>query len=243
MLFYKGWLETRVRFILCSIVLFVLCAYSVVQRLDNLRYARRYVSYSNYIYWETYSSITCVVFVLCTLLLGLGGFLRERERGTIAVSLTIPVTRRRLVLTRAAVGLAETVLLACIPALTICMLSPLVRESYPTAQAIKFGILWVFAGMLYYSASFLGSTLLPGEYTAAAASVLGFFVYSFLFGRMPALRPFNVNGIMSAHEAPFLDKGTHLLIGPLPWAPLLIVASVAAALLAVAVFVSERQDY
>ena len=37
MLFYKGWLETRVRFILCSIVLFVLCAYSVVQRLDNLR--------------------------------------------------------------------------------------------------------------------------------------------------------------------------------------------------------------
>lgn len=242
MLFYKGWLESRTRLVNCFFVLTALCAYSVIHGPAVLAHSARSNAYSNYIYWEVYSSITTFVFVLCALLLGLGGLLRERAQGTAALSLMIPVSRPRLVITRAALGLTEVSLLALVPVLMICILSPLLGQHYPAAQTIKFAVLWIFGGALYFSVSFLCSSILSGEYTAAAASLLGFFGYSFLFARMAVLRPFNVNGVMSGRVGNYLDKSTHLISGSLPWGHLLVMACVSAAMIGLSALISCRQD-
>lgn len=243
MLFYKGWLESRTRFVNCFLVLTVLCAYSVIHGPAVLAHSARPNAYSNYIYWEIYSSITTFVFVLCVLLLGLGGLLREKAQGTATLSLMIPVSRRRLVITRAVVGLTEVGLLAFVSVLTICVLSALLRESYPVLQATKFAVLWIFGGAIYFSVSFLSSTVFSGEYTAAAASLLGYFAYSFLFARMSTLRSFNVNGVMSGRIGQFLDKNTHLISGPLPWGHLLVMASLTAAMIGLSALISYRRDF
>src|SRR5689334_17162028 len=82
------------------------------------------------------------IFVVVVLLLGMGGLGRERAYGTSGFTLTLPVSRWRLTATRATVGLAESTVIAFLPAILLPLLSPLVNETYPWSQAFHFAVLW-----------------------------------------------------------------------------------------------------
>jgi ABC-2 type transport system permease protein len=104
MLSYKAWRESRLGFLLSIFALALFCAlyfYSVDNRPDTVH---RYTDLQK-TYLVIYHGAVRNIFIVLTLLLGLGGLLRERAHGTLEFTLSFPVRRRRIVLTRAAVGL------------------------------------------------------------------------------------------------------------------------------------------
>lgn len=179
MLFYKAWLESRTRFLLSGItiaapvVLFVFMNRDVHTGLADVN-----AIYSQYLWSAIYKGYLRDIFDIVVLLLGMGGLGRERACGTSGFTLALPVGRWRLTATRAAVGLAESTILAFLPAALLPLPSPLVNETYPWSLALHFAILWAFGGSFIFTMGFLASALFAGEYSAPIAAVALLFAYS-----------------------------------------------------------------
>ena len=86
--------------------------------------------------------------------------------GTAGFTLSLPLTRGSLVVSRAIVGAVEAFALALIPGLIVALFSPLTGYSYPLGQAFLFGVLMAGGGMIFYALGFLLSHILRGEYAA-----------------------------------------------------------------------------
>jgi len=203
MLWRKAWHESRGRFLFAIAATGASCVYG--------RYAARW-------------GVPRTTFIVCCFLLGIGGLLREQGIGTAPFTLALPVSRLRLVATRAVVGWLELAALAVMPALF--MVSPL--ASYA---------LWVAGGSALFAVAFLASCIFPGEYTAFVVAWIAFFGHTTTtqFARLmrPALRPylFTVQEIMSRLR---------------PFSPALaiaILASVSCALIAAGAAVSRQRDF
>jgi ABC-type multidrug transport system permease subunit len=197
-----------------------------------------------YIWRITYRGYLRVLFMVLTILLGLGGLTREREQRTAAFTLALPVSRGRLLVTRTLVGLGQVVLLATLPAIVLPLLSPLVGEAYASSQAWGFAILWAIVGSLIFSLSLLASVLFQGEFTPPAAAILGLAGYSFLAEVRPVERYLtDIHDVMSGTEMPYFVERTGVLTGPLPWASLYAVFLAAAALIVIGARITKRQDF
>jgi len=178
-------------------------------------------------------------------LLGLGGLLREKAYGTVAFTLGLPVTRLRLAWTRAAMGLVEMGVLALLPAALIPTFSPLVHQSYPFSQAIRFSLLWIACGTLLIAVAFLLSSLLGGEFSALATTYVGLFSYIYV-SRSPALRSYafiDLWRIMGGYEMPYFRSDNFLLTGSLPWGTLSTIALLSLITLVLATYVVQRRDF
>src|ERR1700730_6442311 len=126
MLLYKSWRESRVRFLLSAVALAVICASFVFFRVDaSSGIGDEPLSYPVYIWRNTYKGYLRELFMILTILLGLGGLARERDHRTVGFTLALPVSRWRLLATRTFVGLAQVVLLAAVPAVVLPVVSPL----------------------------------------------------------------------------------------------------------------------
>jgi hypothetical protein len=97
MLWQKAWIESRGRFLFGVAATGTACAYSW--------YANRY------------QGIPRTTFIVFCFLFGMGGLLREHAVGTAPFTLALPVSRLRLVATRAGVGWIELVALAMLASL------------------------------------------------------------------------------------------------------------------------------
>ena len=78
--------------------------------------ADRNATYSQYLWSVIYKGYLRDIFVVLVQLLGMGGLGRERAYGTSGFTVTLPVSRWRLVTTRAAIGIAESTVIAFLPA-------------------------------------------------------------------------------------------------------------------------------
>jgi ABC-2 type transport system permease protein len=245
MLLYKSWRESRVRFLLSAVALAVICASFVFFRVDaSSGIGDEPLSYLVYIWRNTYKGYLRELFMILTILLGLGGLARERDHRTVGFTLALPVSRWRLLATRVLVGFAEVILLATIPAVVLPTLSPLVGQAYPPSQAWSFAILWATVGSLIFAMSVLASVVLGGEFTAPIAALLGLVSYSFLADRPLVARYLtDIHDVMSGVDMPYFAERTGILTGPLPWATLLTVLLAAAALIAIGARITSRQDF
>ncbi len=179
MLLYKAWLESRTRFLLGLLALAGLSAILVFFNHDVRTVVTDHdVSYGEYIWKAIFKGQLRDIYVILTLLLGLGGLDRERSHGTAGHTLTLPVSRWRLIAARGIAGVIETTILSFLPASLVPALSPLVRESYSWQLALQFGTLWAVGGILIFAIGFLASVLFAGEYSAAIAAIVTLFVYS-----------------------------------------------------------------
>lgn len=179
-------------------------------------------------------------------MLGLGGLQRERPVGTAPFTLTLPVTRIRLITVRAAVGLLQVAILSFVPALLIPALSPvLAHQSYPVTQALQFALLFLSWGSVAFGVGFLWSTLFGGEFTGTALCVISPVVYRILIQSNAALQQypaFNYASFMSG--LPYIQSPVKDLISrPLPWTSFLVLAAVTAALVTSAARIMRRQDF
>ncbi|KAA6459541.1 ABC transporter permease [Acidobacteria bacterium AB60] len=179
MLLYKAWLESRARFLLGLLALAGLSAVFVLFNQDVRTVVTDHdMSYVEYIWRGIFKGQLRDIYVILTLLLGLGGLDRERSYGTAGHTLALPVSRWRLIAARGLTGIVETAVLAILPASLVPALSPFVHESYSWLLAFQFGALWTIGGTLIFAIGFLASVLVAGEYSAAVAALVFLFGYS-----------------------------------------------------------------
>lgn len=245
MLWYKAWRESRTRFILSGLTIAVLCVCVVLFHKD----ARRAVtdeplSYSAYIWHIVYKSYLRELFVILVILLGVGGLLRERAHRTAGFTLALPVSRWRLVASRAAVGLCEVSALSLLPALLIPSLSPFVRQSYPLSQALQFSLLWAVCGAVFFAVGLLSSVVFSGEYTAPVVSLIALLLYS-AFMDLPGVERHltDIHDLMTGAGMPYFRSDAALFVGPLPWPTLVMILLIAFGGVTLAGAIIRRQDF
>jgi hypothetical protein len=255
MLWYKSWLETRSRFLI-GLVLLMFSAVGVVMfypRLLNLlpevnkvevggvlgrrikEGAELARSYRGYVWSQWLRQSMTNMLTLFAVLLGAGGLLSQASRGGAVFTLSLPVSRNRVVAIRAATGLAELLVLAVVPVLLLPVLSPAVGETYGIGDALVHGACLFIAAGVVFSLTFLLATVFsdlwrPVLIASGAAAVLGLCDPFF-----PALSRYGLFGIMSG-EVYFRGGG-------LPWLGLLASAAASAAMLYAATTNIGRQDF
>ncbi len=94
MLWYKVWLETRARFLICLAGTTALCAYRVYD-LAHGADAGVKISYYYFIIRSGQQLLQLMWLVSVTLLM-MGGLLQEKANGSAAFTLALPVSRTRL---------------------------------------------------------------------------------------------------------------------------------------------------
>jgi len=244
MLWYKAWRESQARFLLSGGTIAGLCVAFVVFHRESALVADHAQTYAEYIWRIVYKGYLRELFVLLALLLGVGGLLRERDYGTAPFTLALPVSRWRLIVVRAAVGIFEVTILSFLPAVVLPTLSPLVGEVYPWSQAWQFGLLWSIGGAFLFAIGFFASIFFAGEYTAAVVAVLAMLTYSVAV-EFPVVERYvpDVHDLMSGVGRPYFRPDTYRLMGPLPWTTLGGLLFLVGSSFVLAARLTERQDF
>ena len=247
MLWYKSWRESRVRFLLSISVWTILCVSLIYRARTGFPPPERTdLPYSAWVWANIYGNMNTTVFIILVMILGLGGLRREGPVGTTSFTLSLPVTRNRLLGVRAAMGLLQVILLSFLPAMLIPTLSPLLaRQNYPESQALQFGLLFMAWGAVAFGVGFLWSSLFAGEFTGTALCVISPLVYRIFISSSSALQrypAFNYANFMSG--LPYIQSPVKVLIDrPLPWATFLILAAVSTSLIALSARLTRQQDF
>jgi len=257
MLWHKAWLETRWRFISALLILTVLAGgnvydYIAAQRLlprlnattttpaaeatglgDALREAiELQKNFRGFIWYQAFRQNLTQMGVFFAILLGCGGLLSESSKGSALFTLSLPVTRRRLLGARAGAGLAQWLAVSMIAPLSIPILAPSIGEHFSIVDALAHGLCVFFVGAVFFSlASFL-STLFGDIWRPLLIAIgiaCGLAIVSFA---SPQLAIFSV-----------MDGESYFRNGTLPWAGLLTSAVLATALLYSAAETLERRDF
>ena len=254
MLWHKAWLETRGRFLTALVILTVLAGakvyeYSATQRLMPIAESmlsrdaspiatalREAVAvqreFRGFIWYNGFRDNLTQLGVLFAVLLGCGGLMAEARKGSALFTLSLPVTRGRLLGARVGTGLAQCLVIAMVPPLAIPLLAPAIGQSFSLVDALAHGLCLFFGAALFFSLAAFLSTLF-GDFwrplliafaVACGAAILQFVV--------PGMGVFRVmNG-----ESYFRD-------GTLPWMGFVTTAVLASALLYSAAETFERRDF
>jgi len=250
-LLFKAWKESRTRFLLSAGTLAVLCAAVVLFNEEMQRnpgqvpHGFRAATYNEHVYHFIYSGTAKGMFALLILFVGLGGFARERHRGTAPFTLALPATRTQMIVSQIAVGWAEITAMAAVPVLLVPTLSVLVHQSYPVSVSFHFALLWVAGGLMIFGLAYLSAVLFVGDYTALVVAFLTLFGVP-LVARVPALQRYQLNFLMTMGEFGTMHWNaahTQFLPSPMPWARVLVFGVIGVGLLWVALTVTRRQDF
>jgi len=257
MLWHKAWLETRWRFISAILILTIMAGGNVYGWLatrallpqlntttispaaeaTGLGSAIREAidlnkTFRGYIWYQAFRQNLTQMGVLFAVVLGCGGLVTESTKGSALFTLALPITRRRLLGTRAGVGLAQCFAIAIVPSLVIPILSPAVGERFGLVDALAHGLCIFFVGAVFFSlASFL-STLFGDIWRPMLIAIGIACALAFASLVIPQLRIFSV-----------MSGETYFRTGSLPWAGLLTSAVIATALLYSAAETLERRDF
>lgn len=251
MLWYKSWLETRWRFwiglglLLCSAAAVVL-TYPHVLKLtasmpvdgsgelwDRIREAIALTrTFEGYVWSEWFRKNVAEMVTLFAILLGTAGVLSHS--GGALFTLSLPVSRRRLLGVRAATGLAELFILALVPSMLIPLLSPMIGESYAFARVLIHGFCLFVAGSLFFNLALLLSTLFSDRWRPFLLA-LGIAMAVAIIEQFVLRAPYGVFRVMSAEV---FFRGNRL-----PWEGLLLSAAASAALYSGAVWNLTRRDF
>jgi ABC-2 type transport system permease protein len=258
MLWHKAWLETRGRF-LAGLALSLIVGFGVIY---DFRAVARLVtvvngidpsaldtsgpigaaikqgleaqqSFRGFVWWQWYRQNLTHLIVIFGALLGAGGLL-AKSGGATLFTLSLPVSRYRLIGTRAAVGLAELLVLAIVPSLILPLLASSVGQSYSVVDVLAHGVCMFIVGSVFFSLA----ALFSNDYTDVWRPVLFACVIAAAIGMLeyvPAIGPYGIFRVMNGE--------TYYRTAGLPWIGLLINAGIAAALLRTAAVTLARRDF
>lgn len=255
MLWYKSWLETRWRFLIGLVLLMCSAAFAVVTYpavLERLPLAasvdiggavgqqiREVVElareYRGYIWWQWFRQTLRETWTVFAVLLGSGGLLSQSAGGAALFTLSLPVSRRRLLGVRAATGLAELFVLALVPALMIPALSPVIGQSYSVADALVHAICLFVAGAAFFSLAFLLSTVFSDVWRPALIAIAVAYLLFFAEQATAGQSRLGFFRVMTAQE--------YFRAGELPWAGLLASAAASMAMLYASTVNIARKDF
>jgi ABC-2 type transport system permease protein len=205
-IWYKAWLESRWRFLICLALIATIVAADICQANINMpRMGMSPDEFGKYV-WKIYFTRFQLLWILSALVLSMGGLLREQGNGTAEFSLSLPVSRRFWMIVRGAMALTQASVLAFVPVIVIPVAARTVSYSYPPSEAAKFSALVLLTGVFILALGILYSTLFQGEYTGVALGIATVFAITVmvnpLAGRYPSL------GMTTGEH--YLDSAWHL---------------------------------
>lgn len=245
MYWYKSWCETRTVILLGIAAIAVACVFIVFNQQTMRDHASQPMTYIAFIWKAVYDSFGHDLFLILSIMLGSGGLLQEKAHGTSGFTLALPVSRRRILFTRAFVGYCGVLVMALTPAVVLPLSSRFVGQYYSATQALGFSLLWACCGALFYGYTFLLSHLMEGEYSAMLVAVPSLMTYGFLMA-IPWLAHFpmlNIFSIINGEDMPFFNESSHRLVGPMPWLALIVMLFIASVLVFLAACRMEPKDF
>lgn len=235
MLWYKAWLETRSRFLIALVVTTGLCVYRVYD-LDRGAMPWSKIDYYYFALRSGHQLLTVTWTVAMTLLM-MGGLLQEKGAGVSALTLVLPVSRRRLMGVRICAGLVESAVLAVIPWIAMFVVAALTGQVRSFRQVGFYLVLLAGGGAVFAGVATLVSSLIEGTYTAPMVS-LGIVIAC---GNAPkSLDYLNPLDFMGGRN--YIGPSS-MLMGPVPWVQFAANVCVAAFLILLSVKVIERRDF
>jgi len=261
MLFYKAWIETRIRFVAGLIAATIICIYNIQQHawltamwaaeLANPHgYHMNWMplgihEYGWYLWHYLFNNYLQQVWALFAVLFAFGGLIRERSSGTVLFSLGLPVSRARWLFTRLAVALFESIALSLFALVVVLIGSAVIHQSFSLSQYLLHTALMIAAGIFIIAFGNLCDTLFPGNYLSLLLTLILLGVpYLLLQTYMQHLRYFNKTSWLGYFDF------AHAMAGPwqltwstTPWITLLIVWALTAILLRVTLAFGDRLDY
>ena len=258
-LMHKAWLETRARFATGAVVIVVLCAFMVLVRprmlvqwpLDKIQHPewrdppwwdRVHTDYAFFLWHYLYRDMLQKALMVFAVLLGVGGLVREAAYGTTGFTLSLPVTRRLLLGTRALIGAAQVAALAALAAATILLVSATIGVPYSAAHAAFHAALLALGALVLFAGSLLVSSLVEGEHAPALVGLSAVGTFSYVMAPYSDGGP--VNGVVRALNFVQVMSGGHgASMRDAPWTGLAVSLVVGALALAQAFRQSERRDF
>jgi hypothetical protein len=258
MLWHKAWLETRGRF-LSGLAISLIVGFGVIydfratERLLPLvrnmdpamldttgpigaaikQGIEAQQTFRGFVWWQWYRQNLTFLVVIFGALLGAGGLL-ARSEGAMLFTLSLPLSRTRLIGTRTAIGLAELLALATVPSLLIALLAPSIGQAYSLVDVLAHGLCMFVVGSVFFSLAALlsneyGDVWRPVLIACIVAVVLGMLEY------IPAIGPYGLFHVMSGE--------TYYRQAALPWIGLLVSGGITAALLRTAAVNLTHRDF
>lgn len=248
MLWYKVWLESRSRFLSSLVTLTIFCVVFVhhalyVACLNTLPCSEQVFHFGrksdfNFLLFVNQQYLA-FMWVLAVILLGMGGLLREKALGTSSLTLSLPVSRIRLLAVRAGLGVVEAVALGMVPWIAVYTVSLFAKVPILITQVGTYVLLLIGGGLVYFAMAILVSSLVSGEYTAPTIAIGIVLLGAILFDSW--LRRFNVWRLVNGDFS--IDKSTYLLSQHLPWLGILASISVAALMLLASAIAVQKRDF
>lgn len=243
-IFWKSWYESRIRFIILLVILLSLVGYIV---LTGPAFVKGYaklnpegpMDINEYIWQSLFNYYLQGLWVISTIVLALGGLLREYDLGISSYTLSLPVSRSQLLKTRFLVGAAQSALLGLIPSALIPLFSLEAGFHYPFLDAIGFGFLLITAGLAIFSFSYLLSCIFSDEFSALLISLFGIGLFFFLM-KMKRIHQWSIFDVMNGARS--IDPRTHLFAYQLPWTGLLLSLGAAFSFYFIAVALIRQRD-
>jgi len=252
MIWQHAFLETRWRFLIGLVLLpvsaaFVALSYPQVTALSqsvtpapDTALGREIAeamelskTYGGYVWSQWFQQNGAQLAGLFAAIIGTGGLLSQTAAARL-FTLSLPVSRERLLAARAAAGLGQMLALTVVPALVIVLVSPLVGRSFPLLDALAYALCAfvgsaVFFSVAFFFSSMFGSVWAPIVLTLCTGAALG------ALDRITGADRFSL--IQMVHgESYFKGNG-------LPWPMLAVSLAVSAALLYSGTRLVARQDF
>ena len=190
-------------------------------------------TYGGYVWSQWFQQNGAQLAGLFAAIIGTGGLLSQTAAARL-FTLSLPVSRERLLAARAAAGLGQMLALTVVPALVIVLVSPLVGRSFPLLDALAYALCAfvgsaVFFSVAFFFSSMFGSVWAPIVLTLCAGAALG------ALDRITGADRFSL--IRMVHgESYFRGHG-------LPWPMLAVSLAVSATLLYAGTRLVARQDF
>jgi ABC-type transport system involved in multi-copper enzyme maturation permease subunit len=148
---------------------------------------------------------------------------------------SLPVSRRKVLLSQAAVGFGEMFLFALIPSLLLPIIARFRGQWFSWSDTMIYMLLMIFAGAVLFCFAFLLTAIL-GNWIAAfmSAEAVVFALHLPFVGSFGARPWWNVLGVM-AGESYFYQR-------QIPWLGLLISLTLSAVFIFTAIRIYERRD-
>jgi hypothetical protein len=234
MLWYKAWLETRSRFLIALVGSVALCSRLVVVFLG-----RGVPNQLNQVLHATHETLAAVWLLAITLIM-MGGLVRERAIGSSSFTLSLPVSRLRLMTVRMGMGLMEATLLAMVPWIAMLFAAKVANQGHFIAQASIHVLLLLGGGVLFLAASFLISSFVEGEYTAPIVSFGAIIMFAY-FMSDDKLRPYSPWAFMLGSE--YFHWHTAQFVGPIAWMHAAVFVAIAALMTLASIKLIQWRDF
>jgi ABC-2 type transport system permease protein len=237
MLWYKAWLETRARFLLSLLGLVVLPSLYVY----NGNQVGRGIS-ASWFYRDLHfgHNILSMMWAAAVTLLMMGGLLREKAVGTSSFTLSLPVSRERLMGVRIGCGFLQAMVLVIIPWAAMFVTAATTGKANSVYQAMYHVVLLSTGGLVFFGIALLVSSLVEGEYTAPVLSLGILFADAIAMSREP-FRFVSPWRFMMGSE--YVDPKEQMFNGPIPWMHAAASVLFAALLIAAAIAVIKRREF